>query len=274
MKRTTKRVKHRKEKVLIILVSILGASGCCYALRRDEPAKPQTTAWREIMTAASELAQELSAPSERTAPTIPTAHTIPNVPHIFQKEKFPTGCESVAAVTLLQFCGADITVEEFIDEYLPIADYPYYDEEGIMHGESPWEYFIGDPYSPSGYGCYAPPIVNAMREAVSDAFIIEQIENATIPSLCETYIANGDPVLIWATMYMLPPENGTVWQLPNGESYQFIRPEHALLLIGYDAAYYYFSDPLSEEAVTAYPKKDCEIAFEALHSQAVTVLKV
>ena len=39
-------------------------------------------------------------------------------PYINQGDKFPTGCESVSAVMLLQYLGYSITVEEFIADYL------------------------------------------------------------------------------------------------------------------------------------------------------------
>ena len=38
-----------------------------------------------------------------------------DAPFIDQREKYPTGCESVSAVMALQYAGVDITVEEFID---------------------------------------------------------------------------------------------------------------------------------------------------------------
>ncbi len=229
------------------------------AVQTEHTAKTETSARNGI------------SDSTETAFTVPDNHCIENVPHILQKKAYPTGCESVAAVSLLQYYGADITVETFIDQYLPCADYPYYDENDVMHGESPWEYFIGDPYSESGYGCYSPPILEAMCAAAPAHFEIGSVRGASLQALCEDYVAKGNPVLIWATMYMLPPEEGRTWLLPSGESYTFIRPEHALLLSGYDAEYYYFSDSLSEETVTAYPKEDCEIAYEALYSQAITV---
>lgn len=37
------------------------------------------------------------------------------VPHINQTEKYPTGCESISAVMLLQYLGIDITPERFIE---------------------------------------------------------------------------------------------------------------------------------------------------------------
>ncbi len=215
---------------------------------------------------------ENSDSKEMHLQTIPGGILIEDVPHIPQSEQYPTGCESVAAVALLQYYGVEITVEELIDQYLPIADYPYCGEDGVMYGDSPWDAFIGDPYSTSGYGCYSNAIVKALKAVVPSQYTIYSVTGASMEMLCENYVAQGHPVMIWATIAMQEPYAGRSWQLPNGEQFQFICPEHALLLIGYDGESYYFSDSLSSEEITAYPKADCEIAYEALYSQAIVML--
>ena len=41
-----------------------------------------------------------------------------DVPYIDQTQEWPTGCESVSAVMLLQYLGVNISVNEFIEKYL------------------------------------------------------------------------------------------------------------------------------------------------------------
>lgn len=203
-------------------------------------------------------------------------YIIGDFPHINQTEDFPTGCESVAAVCLMNYCGVDITPDEFIDKYLATGDYPYYDEYGVMHGEDPNEVFIGDPRSESGYGCYAPVIEKAVRKALPDNFSVKIVDNRrlTLEQLSCDYIAKGIPVAVWTTMEMKPAENGRSWLLPDGSKFTFIRPEHCLVLIGFDSENYYFSDSRAEESVTAYPKEACEAAFAAMGRQAVVIEKI
>lgn len=219
-----------------------------------------------------------------TAPTsdytefthIDSDYIIENVPHINQTKDFPTGCESVAAVSLMNYFGIEITPDEFIDSCLAIGNYPYYDEYGVMHGEDPNKVFIGDPRSESGYGCYSPVIISAMEAALPKGYRARALdsESISLESLCTEYVAKDQPVIIWATMEMKKAENGRSWLLPDGSEFTFIRPEHCLILIGYDEEYYYFSDSMSEEAVTAYPKQACEAAFEAMGRQAVVIEKI
>ena len=40
------------------------------------------------------------------------------VPYIDQTKEWSTGCESVSAVMLLQYLGADISVKQFVEQYL------------------------------------------------------------------------------------------------------------------------------------------------------------
>ena len=40
------------------------------------------------------------------------------VPYLSQSPRYPTGCESVSSVMLLQHLGYEITVDEWIEHYL------------------------------------------------------------------------------------------------------------------------------------------------------------
>lgn len=197
-------------------------------------------------------------------------YCIKNVPHILQTVDYPTGCESVAAVSLMQFYGIDITVDQFIDSYLPKADCPFSDGD-VWYGESPWDYFIGDPRSAQGFGCYSTVIFTAMTRAIPKGRSVKTERELSLEDISEKYVANGVPVLVWATMNMNAAFEGKSWTLPDGKQFTFIRPEHALLLIGFDEDMYYFSDSLVGEEVTHYPKERCEAAFDALGRQAIVL---
>ena len=198
-------------------------------------------------------------------------YIIGNVPHIYQKDKYPTACEAVAAVELMQYYNMDITVDDFIDYYLPQASEPYY-YGGILKAESPWEYFIGNPRSPYGFGCYSTVIEGAMNRFCAGAYEIKTSYDKSLEELVDNYVVNGIPVMIWATMNMQEPHEGDSWELPSGDIFTFIRPEHALLLIGYDKENFYFSDSLDERQVVAYSKDCTQTAFEGMGSQSIVIL--
>lgn len=197
------------------------------------------------------------------------SYLIQGVPHYNQKKSYPTGCESVAAVSLMQYYGIDISIHEFIDDYLPKAGLPVSRGSDTLYGESPWKYFIGDPKAEDGCGCYAPVIVGAVNRVPETGFHAKFLTDTDLMALSKEYVSNETPVLIWATIGMTKTRPGRSWVLPDGTDFTFPKPEHALLLIGYDEESYYFSDSLSDKRITAYPKEDCEKAFAALGCQAV-----
>lgn len=261
-----KRVKELVYLILIAVVALFSFSMCKKISKNNNYVDKITPAMNE----ASEAIQTSQDTLDKTEQTEDKRKLITDVPHISQNIKYPTGCESVSAVSLMQFYNVNITVEDFIDNHLPTAACPY-DDGNATYGQSPWNYFIGDPYSNSGYGCYSTVIAKAMRSVLSQNFEIRAIYNVPLSNLCTEYIDNGHPVLIWATMDMKEPYGGMSWILPNGENFTFIRPEHALVLIGYDDTSYYFCNPQSDVAVVSYPKAACEIAYNALYSQAIVM---
>lgn len=195
-----------------------------------------------------------------------------DVPFIDQREKYPTGCESVSAVMALQYFGEEITVEEFIDDYLPLGNAPYLDEEGVLRGSDPREAFLGDPYSESGWGCYAPVIEEALERYCGDRYQVLSLYDVPLDQLCLEYIDRGIPVLLWATANMAPAQEDSTWITDeNGEEFTWITPMHCLLLVGYDGDIYYFNDPMEGKSVS-YGKEEVESAYAALGSQAVVVL--
>ncbi len=72
-------------------------------------------------------------------------------------------------------------------------------------------------------------------------------------------------------MNMATPENGNTWTY-SGKTITWIRPEHCLLLVGYDDNCYIFNDPQKNKALTYYSKNQVEVAYRGLHSQAVVIL--
>lgn len=196
-----------------------------------------------------------------------------DAPFIDQREGYPTGCESVTAVMALQYFGVEITVDAWIDNYLPQGSAPYYDSLGAYVGCDPRKAFPGDPRSEDGWGCYAPVIEKAARHFLDDEGIswlsVERPKGVSLEGLCSQYTDRGLPAAVWATIDMDSPEEaGTFLIEGTEESFTWIYPMHCLLLIGRDDSCYWFNDPLSGKAV-AYEKSQAEQAYEGLGEQAV-----
>ncbi|MEE1329632.1 MAG: C39 family peptidase [Acutalibacteraceae bacterium] len=65
-----------------------------------------------------------------------------SVQHISQRDNWPTGCESVSAVMALNYAGIDISVDDFINNYLEKTTAPF----------NPNLSFGGSPYDSGGWG--------------------------------------------------------------------------------------------------------------------------
>lgn len=199
-----------------------------------------------------------------------------DVPFISQVEDFPTGCESVSAVMALQYFGVDVSVDDFIDGYLPLGKAPYWSEDGVYTGCDPRLAFPGDPRSEGGWGCCAPVIEDALNRLLADkpkaGLAAKDLTGKELSALCG-YVDEGTPVLVWATIGMEKPSVSDVFLIEGTEEfYSWMYPMHCLVLTGYDKENYYFNDPM-EQKNTAYPKAAVERAYEGLGKQALIVTR-
>lgn len=184
-----------------------------------------------------------------------------DAPFINQLPDYPTGCESVSAVMALNYYGLTLTADDFIDSFLEKAPKADFD---------PNVSFGGDPYISSGMGCWAPVIEKAVNKIPNCRKIkAETLYGVYLSELCNEYIDNDIPVLVWATADMQTPKNGTLIE-HNGKKIQWIAPEHCLLLVGYDEENYIFNDPLMDENIS-YPRSSTETAYCGLGLQAVVI---
>lgn len=109
-----------------------------------------------------------------------------NTEHIYQTDNWPTGCESVTAVMALNAAGIEISVDDFIDDYLVCTEPPF----------DPEKSFGGDPRSQSGRGCYAPVIRAALDKALAGTeFHAKQVKGLSAEELCKKYVSAGTPVI-------------------------------------------------------------------------------
>lgn len=198
-----------------------------------------------------------------------------DAPYINQyASSLPNGCESVSAAMALQHAGLNITAESFVKNYLPKGSAPVY---GV--GADPAEVYVGDPHltDGGGWGCYAPVIVKALKSATAGkGYTVTNLTGSELSVLCRDYIDRGVPVIVWATTGMTGNVSYSWWQTPGGKSIKYNNRLHTLLLVGYDANYYYFNDPMTRigsEKYFAYSKSETAAAYATLGKGAAAVEK-
>lgn len=194
-----------------------------------------------------------------------------SVPYISQSGGYPTGCEIVSASMLLQYYEYNVSVDEFIDNYLESSLLE--EVNGDLYGPNPNEVFVGDPRSVYSYGCYAPVIVNSLNKILDGEHLAKNTTGNEFNELIENYIDREIPVLVWTSINLLPTNAGTQWYIrESGDKFQWISNEHCMVLVGYDEDKYYFNDPYEDNGVVSYDKELVEKRFEELGKQSVAII--
>ena len=191
------------------------------------------------------------------------------------QDGIPTGCESVSTVATLQYHGIDISIDEFINTFLPCEG--FYRKDGIVYGPNPQEYFAGNPYETASLGCYPNVILKALR-AMKDAdypgidvLQLEDVSGTDLEILIAEYIDKQIPVILWVTIDMKEPYNGMQYHLEDGTLYTWTAQEHCTVLCGYDDDSYYLMDPWQDGEIIAYNKTLVKQRYEGIGKYAIVI---
>ncbi|MBQ8960417.1 MAG: C39 family peptidase [Ruminococcus sp.] len=257
----------------------------------EAPTEPDTEPETEAPTEAPTEPEEVNAqpeeanavlenrtdPAEVAQPEDPPPATVMvlDVPYYSQAE-MPTGCELVSTSMLLAYYGYDISAFDLVNEGYVGTSILVEDKnrKGSLRGGTPDEVFVGDPFDKSGYGCYSGAIFTALDSYLADEpYSPTDLGGMSLPDICSQYIDAGTPVLVWATISMVPsfikPENS--WFVNDtDEIFSWISNEHCIVLVGYDDEYYYFNDPLKGDAI-AYGRALTEQRYSELGYQAICI---
>lgn len=219
--------------------------------------------------------------AKNTAPTAAAvkntnSYKIDGVPVIAQSE-LHAACETYACTMLLQYYDFDIDEYEFVDKYL-ITRPVTYGADGNMYGPDMNSAYAGDVYT--GYGINAKGMAKCMNNYLSttDSNLTAcPLIDVELDELCEKYIINDTPVMVWATTYMDEPYVFANWIVDYvddqtdtkiGDTVSWQMHEHCLVLIGFDEENYYFCDSVSGK-VSEYDKSLCEKRYEQIGKQAI-----
>ena len=207
-----------------------------------------------------------------------SAKIISSVEYLNQSA-YPTGCESVTTVMCLRYHKINISVSDFIDEYLKKGE--IYIKDGIKYGPHPNNKFIGSPYDKNSYGCYSSLIEKTIIKILEDRgsskdFVVENLDNFPLRTM-KKYIDYDIPIIFWATIEFLPAyvKESNTWIIEEtGEKFTWTSNEHCLLLIGYDdnRHVYYFLDPWNNNGLIEKDIDLVEVRHKEQFSMAVAVV--
>lgn len=206
-------------------------------------------------------------PPKKTVPP-PSQAEIPNVPIFAQFPTLPTGCEATATAMLLNWAGVNISKEE-VARSLPKGPLPYA-KGNKVYGGNPNMVFVGNPFSSSGYGIFHQPIVHIINNYLPGSAL--DLTGCEFEELLET-VGNGKPILVWATINMMPTYVSHTWYDEMGQRVDWKINEHCLVLIGYDRQNVIVNDPYIGRK-KAYPIATFKKMWMEMGRQAVTLKKL
>ena len=221
-----------------------------------------------LLTGCSVQTTRPLAPESGPSSMLPNEPVL-DVPYLSQQDTLPTGCEATSAAMVLQYYGLDYSPEE-VACLLPCQE--LYWRNGELYGPHPDEYFVGSPFSSTGYGCYAPVIARVLEQEFSDELTVSLEYGCTIQELYQTYVAQSIPVLIWVTIDLVEPEQGTSWRLADGSPFTWKKNEHCMVLIGRQGDRYLCQDPYESHGTLSLTGELLQLRFEQMGSQAVAVM--
>ncbi len=201
--------------------------------------------------------------------TPPRPGVLVGAPTLCQYPDYPTGCEAVATVMALHYVGEGVSVDTFIDEYLPCSSDFYY-KQAQLYGPDPYQVFAGNPRTQRSYGCMAPVIKKALLSYFGNGQRVIDTSDTPLSTLCREYIDNGLPVILWATSGMTPVKEGDRWRLADGREFTWPSGEHCLLLVGYNDTRYFFNDPKTGKTVS-FGRTSAEQRYEDMGCQSLVV---
>lgn len=193
---------------------------------------------------------------------------------VLQLPELPVGCEITALTINLRYLGFDADKTDLAANYLPKGGNARY-IDGELYKDSFFDYFIGDPFS-RGYGCFSNAIVTAAEKYIADnggGYTVVNLSGSN-PDVLYDYLAEGIPVICWATDGMIEPEYYESWyDNATGEKLDWYLNEHCFVLAGFnmDADTVTLNDPM--KGIIDYNINKFETRYAQMYSQAIVILK-
>jgi len=189
------------------------------------------------------------------------------IPIISQMPDYPNGCEAVSATMFLNYYGINLSVSDFINNYLPMQK--VYEKNGIRYGPNPANYYAGNPTDTyRGWGVFAPVIEKSLQEALKNTKYL--VNNRVGTNL--NYLVTDLPAIIWVGIDYKEVTDTYMWfNEMETEVYTYPKNAHVVLLVGYDHDYFYLNDPLYPEKVQKVERNILERSYNSMGRQALVV---
>ncbi len=238
---------------LVVASLILAACGAAPAGAGGRPAAIRAP---DLEVAAPAVPTEsviavLSAP-----PASPSSQGRVILAHTPAQQSLSASCEAAAAALAMRVAGYGVSERQVMAAMPTDPRPPLLAGRSVLQWGNPWRAFVGhqdgwwpwkqyDPNHATGYGVYAPPVLEALhRLGAPGAHGGTGIALATL----RTAIQAGHPVVVWLPsrhdFETLPNALATSsWTAWDGAVVTYALHEHTQTLLGVDAAGFYVGTP-------------------------------
>jgi uncharacterized protein YvpB len=183
-------------------------------------------------------------------------------------------CEAAALRMALFVPGSDVSENWILSQMGADLRRAVVDQFGdVLRWGNPYQTFVGNvnglDYNATGYGVYYPPIAMAARRAGRSALAKEGWN----PHDLYVEVASGNPAVVWVPVYgYWASASMRYWTAWDGQPIRYTLVEHAMTLIGVDAAAgtVTLNDP-NRGYVRRVAMSDFEAAFAKFNNMAVVV---
>ena len=258
-----------------VLAAVLAAASLCgCAATAVLPATGETAATPESASMGIVLPQNASSSGMAAllalaaVSTPESAYLMPQtvqleVENIPQNPELPNGCEITSAAIVLNYLGYDADKVTLAEDYLP-THIPYWEADPEVE-------FMGSPFDELAFYCLPGAVTTAVNSYLADQnslYSAKDISGASTAEL-EMYLAEGTPVLVWATRAFTDPLYNYTFTMADG-SWPYSN-SHCLVLTGCDEDNYYFADPMLE--ITSIDRATFALRYGQMGSHAMVITK-
>ncbi len=257
-----------------IALALIGIVALAVAVSRcgDKASDKRVNAPAETVSSEYGAKADTDAPSEtkknniipdREERELPASALIDFEP-VMQLPELPTGCEITSVTALLNHYGFDVSKMTMADDYMERSD----------PGKCTFnDAFVGSPYDPDAWGCYAPVVYRAAKKYLSEQDTKYKPYEITgcDPDNLYRLVADETPVAVWVSISLVEPFPKYYWTTKDGTKVTFMVNEHCVVLTGYDknSGNVTVADPL--KGTIEYNMELFEQRYDQLGKQAVCI---
>lgn len=223
------------------------------------------------LTEADEPANAPGEGKDAEVTALTAKEVLLDAPAVSQMPELYNGCEVTSLSMLFQYNGIQLDklklADRIVKDPAPIVKNA---KGGIESWGNPQKGFVGDIRGyRMGFGVYHKPILKLIEDIKPGHGL--NLTGKPFDELLHQ-VEQGRPVLVWTTTSLKPIAESAwiTWKTADGPVRTTLN-EHVVLLVGYDADYFYVNDPMDGVKSKKVAREPFIKTWEQMGKQALTI---